>query len=390
MNWYVERCYGFGAAGVPLAARPYSTANGATASWKTVLLEVAAIELSPSWRRNAAGMFVAVVALIALTIAAPHRDLTPVSGITIARFDTPQPVPEDLPKPPPIVVPPVVAPQVVEPEPIARPEPKPVAKPKPIPEPVVAKPIPAPALPSFPSAPAPTPVSTPASIKRERPQPSVPRSPRINPLRAPKAPAVAAPAFEVARLRRPTAPRSAARAKINVMALAAVAAPTESVAESFVSPVRAQRRETRTLTRVASISPAKLALPDLAAKPTAKLTKRASIERISPVASPERAATRATDTRERDRVAGVSLASLAGCVSDREEDRLKRRVIAAAVGNAQCDSVAGRFRFVETKNLNAFLMWTERAASRRQADRCVELELAIDCLRKGNVTEAKY
>jgi hypothetical protein len=35
---------------------------------------------------------------------------------------------------------------------------------------------------------------------------------------------------------------------------------------------------------------------------------------------------------------------------------------------------------VETKNLNAFLMWIERNPSRRAADRCVELRLALECL----------
>jgi hypothetical protein len=88
-------------------------------------------------------------------------------------------------------------------------------------------------------------------------------------------------------------------------------------------------------------------------------------------------------------LAGVPLGSLASCVSDREEDRLKRRVIAALRGPAQCASSAGRFRFVETKNLNAFLMWTERSARRREADRCGELELALACLRGGTLTEAR-
>jgi len=67
-------------------------------------------------------------------------------------------------------------------------------------------------------------------------------------------------------------------------------------------------------------------------------------------------------------------------VSNREEDTLKQRVIAAAGSTAECTSAAGRYRFVETKNLNAFLMWVERAETRKEADRCAELALALSCL----------
>jgi hypothetical protein len=75
----------------------------------------------------------------------------------------------------------------------------------------------------------------------------------------------------------------------------------------------------------------------------------------------------------------VPLGSLAACVSDREEDALKQRVIAAAPA-ASCASRAGRYRFVETRNLNAFLMWVERAPGRTEADRCAELRHALECL----------
>ena len=43
----------------------------------------------------------------------------------------------------------------------------------------------------------------------------------------------------------------------------------------------------------------------------------------------------------------------------------------------------GSYRFVETKNLNAFLMWVERSAGRAQADRCQELAFALECLERG-------
>jgi hypothetical protein len=78
---------------------------------------------------------------------------------------------------------------------------------------------------------------------------------------------------------------------------------------------------------------------------------------------------------------GVALGSLASCVSDRDEDALKQRLLSVVGGRAECVSAAGRYRFVETRNLNAFLMWIERAPHRGEADRCVELALALECLK---------
>jgi hypothetical protein len=77
----------------------------------------------------------------------------------------------------------------------------------------------------------------------------------------------------------------------------------------------------------------------------------------------------------------VALGTLAACVSDREEDRLKLAVMAAAGNRSECTSRAGRYHLVETKNLNAFLMWIQRSKSSVPGDRCMELELALDCLR---------
>jgi len=99
----------------------------------------------------------------------------------------------------------------------------------------------------------------------------------------------------------------------------------------------------------------------------ARVTRTAAREE-TPAAAPKRA------------FQGVPLGSLAACVSDREEDSLKLEVMAAAGTRASCSSRAGNYRFVETKNLNAFLMWIERNPSRKAADRCIELRLALECL----------
>jgi hypothetical protein len=402
MNWYVERCYGFGAAGVRLAARPYSPAGSPVAPWKVLFQEFAQLELRPAWRGTAGVIVVAAAGLIALTIAAPSRDQIPQSHIEIAMFDTARPVPEPLLEPPPKVTPIPIPPvpletQAVEPEVVARPEPmqpeqivepKPIAPPKsqPKPEPAVSKPRLPRAMPSLPAAPAEPRVSPATLTARAGLRPPSSRTKPVNLLRAPAAPKVAPPQFEVARVTRTAAQPSRARSTPNIARVSAVSAPRH---ERAVDPVPIRRGAVRTPKRGPSISPAKLALPSFVGKPTQEFTTRTVVERAPAVVARAPAPTPSADRAQRDRVAGVSLASLASCVSDREEDRLKRRVIAALVGRSQCESSAGRFRFVETKNLNAFLMWTERAASRRQADRCGELELALGCLRKRTVTEAQ-
>ena len=77
---------------------------------------------------------------------------------------------------------------------------------------------------------------------------------------------------------------------------------------------------------------------------------------------------------------GVPLSALAACMSDREEDSLKLEVLARVRQPVECSSAAGRYRFIETRNLNAFLMWIQRSPTRGMADRCDELRFAIDCL----------
>jgi hypothetical protein len=111
------------------------------------------------------------------------------------------------------------------------------------------------------------------------------------------------------------------------------------------------------------------------AEPRVKEAPRA-VERVVRTAAREEAPAAAP----KQAFQGVPLGSLAACVSDREEDSLKLEVMAAAGHRTSCSSRAGNYRFVETKNLNAFLMWIERAPSRKAADRCIELKLALECL----------
>ena len=78
----------------------------------------------------------------------------------------------------------------------------------------------------------------------------------------------------------------------------------------------------------------------------------------------------------------MPLSALAACRTDQREDKLKLAVLAAVGKQRECSSPAGTYRFVETKNLNAFLMWIERAPGRAAVDRCGELAHALSCLSK--------
>ncbi|MCG8589535.1 MAG: hypothetical protein MJE66_09610, partial [Proteobacteria bacterium] len=129
--------------------------------------------------------------------------------------------------------------------------------------------------------------------------------------------------------------------------------------------------------------PANLGVPGLSAPAERRAPIPEPVRRASPTAPTAEPRARAKDPGLR----GVPLGSLAACVSDRREDELKQKVMAAVTTQKECVSEAGRYRFVETKNLNAFLMWIERSSSRRMADRCAELTLALNCLRRGGGRE---
>lgn len=107
----------------------------------------------------------------------------------------------------------------------------------------------------------------------------------------------------------------------------------------------------------------------------------------APVRAERRVA--ANPQRDENNLAGVPLGALASCISDREEDSLKRRLLAVVSQPGRCQSRAGTYQFVETKNLNAFLMWVQRTPGRATADRCVELSLALDCVNKRGVQESR-
>ncbi|MBW2418134.1 MAG: hypothetical protein JRH19_06285 [Deltaproteobacteria bacterium] len=151
-------------------------------------------------------------------------------------------------------------------------------------------------------------------------------------------------------------------------------------AHSAPAPSRTAARPTAPAARKTSRRAAtgSLPIPTLGGTPQPSLAPRGLASRRSAV---EHAAAPAGSGRESAQLRGVPLASLASCATDREEDSLKQKLVAAVTTQKECVSPAGTYRFVETKNLNAFLMWIERAPSRTEANRCDELAHALACLK---------
>ncbi|MFI5321326.1 MAG: hypothetical protein ACHQ6V_17260, partial [Myxococcota bacterium] len=157
----------------------------------------------------------------------------------------------------------------------------------------------------------------------------------------------------------------------------AAAAPPAAFDENASPPALATRAAPRTASapKTATNRPQGVGFASAAPAERATETSTASVGRTERSA-PQRAAS----SGQGDNLAAVPLGSLAACATDREEDERKMALLSAVRGRAECSSANGRYRFVETKNLNAFLMWIERAPGRRAVDRCVELRLALACL----------
>lgn len=331
---------------------------------------------------------------------------------------------------PPPVVPPAPKPRV---EPV--PEPVVARKPPPVPEPVIAKRPPPPPEPVPVARPKPTPPPVKPVVRIDAIQPP-PTPPPVAPVRsertpvtaavrraAPPMPAVAplapapkaAPAPDTQRVAsaRPSLVTRAARPDLQPTVVAGPAAPAPATS----APVRGSRDLPDPRARATTPRP-DIAPTALAAAPTLTEAPSARAARSGPAAAPTRSEPARPDVRvaglaapttrsasasaaptapvarttrsapapiERSAtpdqaLAGVPLGSLAACVSDRDEDALKQQVVAAVTTQEKCISVTGTYRFVETKNLNSFLMWVQPARGRAQGDRCSELRLALDCL----------
>ena len=394
-HWAMQR-YAFGAGRVALSPEPYRGADPDGSLRQGLALAFQEWSRAGSSRRTLGITAVALGVsawLAAALISGALRERDTTSGLEIVMLETP-PLPEPvvIPEPEPIVKPePVVAPKpVVKPERVAArpPVPPPPSEPAPI-----AKPAPPPvriARPAFPAAP-PPPVPAPrVTAPQPRVQVARPALPKpviaIDAVSAPAAPAETTPrASQQPQLAlRPAAapaprPRPAPSFDLGAPASPGLsnesAAPVAAVRTASAAPAAA-----RATARSVARPPASLALPALSAD--APVRDPGAEPTPSRVAARDPAPTNGVLRSKEPKLRGVALGSLASCVSDRDEDALKQQLVALVGEPAECLSAAGRYRFVETRNLNAFLLWVERAPARPEADRCVELTHALDCVRK--------
>lgn len=81
----------------------------------------------------------------------------------------------------------------------------------------------------------------------------------------------------------------------------------------------------------------------------------------------------------------VPLDELPDCSPAGRQDLLKKRILLAVPFQQECSHQGGSYRFVETRNLGAFLMWSRpnpgrMAGQPRDRDACDVLERALACL----------
>ena len=372
---------------------------------------------------------------------------SPLDELVPVPIPEPEPIPVvkiEEPPPPPVVVPPEPK-RIEEPKPqlaeVKRREPKVTPKPKPV-MPEIAR-IEPPASPPVLRPDRPT-RDRPQTIERPRmkmdgvaPEPVKPVAPAERLARAaverprlarnsPKLAAPAAPAFDKAPAKpfernfRMAAARPVAGERpraVPGMAPAPVQRKTAPAAAPS-RPSRSAARPARQRSRAQPVAPALAAAPRLdepapqlpATNRESRSTPRAETRRgPRPAAAPVRApkiapatppaaksriaraapAMAGAQVTDRPGVAGVPLGDLAACISDREEDRLKQAVVAAVKTQKECVSRKGTYRFIETKNLNAFLMWIDRSPTRAAGDRCTELLNALECLESDGLRAAR-
>lgn len=432
------RHYGFGAARIPLGAPAHRPDPEADLAGALQQLDLSTLRLL----RAAPLVMLLSVLFLAGISALPFREPASDTQIVMLRAE---PIVEELPEPLVEVRPPQPVPVAAEPEP-APPPPKPAtAEPAPRPKPAPPARIaeapkppppavrasdppprsrPAPRVPPAPAfaARAPTqPPATPTRVAR-RQAPRAPESLRPPPpgvAAAPDAAPADVPRIS-ARSRGPRPERSTPKRSPSP-SFAALAAPEAPVGVAPAAPSR--QRPTRSTPRPAAATSRRAvtvaaAAPSYDPEPSSRATRSAAsrpkpesrpsrrapapaapaapaptrpTSRPSAVPAPVRAERKiaARPQRDEQKLAGVPLGSLASCMSDREEDDLKRRLIAQVSRPGRCQSPSGTYQFVETKNLNAFLMWVQRASDRATADRCVELSLALDCVKMSGVQESR-
>jgi len=447
----IEGLYGSGAARIALSSEAFHVGDPDDSLRRAGELFVKDLrELGFRRALGLGGAPVVALVLLVMYVAASalFRPAHEASDIELVPFE----VARVVPPPPAVLERPPAPARELEPPAVSKPEPPPaVAKPeppavaKPVPPPVVALKTPKPAPPERKLRREPPP--GPAPPQRARPRMEMDRLAAVPPPQAPEparrqraaadraqasrprvalAPLAAAPALspEAAeprtrqRFRVPAGAPSASAPRVRVDAMPA------SMDRVAVESTRSRRQRVAPAPRRPSQAPrpelavtASQRLPAGASPPRAgraarvaaspKPThRRPSVDvaavgaigdrtpggagstrsvRMAAAAAPQGPAGRQSPD---EKLSGVSLGSLAACRSDADEDSLKQRVVAAVTTQKECLSRAGHYRFLQTGNLNSFLMWVERSSGRTEADRCVELRHALECLKRQRRTES--
>ncbi|MEZ4334539.1 MAG: hypothetical protein R3F35_22520 [Myxococcota bacterium] len=91
----------------------------------------------------------------------------------------------------------------------------------------------------------------------------------------------------------------------------------------------------------------------------------------------------------------VPLDALPDCDPPGRQDLLKKRILLAAAVQRECSHPSGSYRFVETRSLGAFLMWSRPdphagAGKPRDRDACDVLERALACLGDRSSQESQW
>jgi hypothetical protein len=427
---HIEQHYGFGAARIPIRAEMHRVSQGGfRADLDAILAEAGSGGPGEIVRRFAGtGLgILTIVGFLGFVVVGLVRQEAEREALEVVMLETTPPmvVPpletlalEETPAPPEAIVP---EPEPVVPEP-AKPEPPPmVAEVKPPPPPPVAPPKPEPvriapeiAKVEPPKAP---PIERMERPVRERPVPVARPKVAIEALAV--APTREAPARQPERLARAAIrPDTRTIPRMSAPAAPAIDMPSDAAPERAFRVAAARAPAAPRGRSIAGVAPAGISAPSLdepaprsaptrgsaVARPSASQTPSRSVPRFEMAAAPVAPASRAMEVPQvvaraeraapppgsqsgaspRPGLSGVPLGDLQACVTDREEDRLKGAVVAAAKTQGECVSSKGTYRFVETKNVNAFLMWIDRAPSRRVEDRCAELRYALECLQGGN------
>lgn len=347
--------YGFGAARLALPASPHASASSA-AGLRTALRELGSAGGLCALLRGGAfagAAFALLLALASVFDEPSEREmvwLEPPAELLVEIASLAPDLPEKLPPPE-----------------AALPEPE----------------LPPPAQPLVARAVDPAPARLVSSVPPPAPEAARTVREPVRPVIAPEPLRVAALPLETVVAPRVAPRRAPPRAMRTLADLAAPLAPPLALAASPELSSRAPRRERAGESpRAASSRPQALVPPRFAqASPGSASPAPSSGRALAPTPPPPASPSVATPASSK--LQGVSLAALAACLSDREEDALRQRVVASVPRPEECTSEAGTWRFVETKNVNAFLLWVERSPMRRAGDRCEELTLALDCLARG-------